>query len=164
MTTVFRSSLLAFLTVPVLASAAPAPERARLLEAAMATALPPGGYRSRVVLADSVVKLVREGVLDPQKMEAVYARRGGIPAGLKELLSKPSYQPIVLTRETANVYVNLLWPLGLANRMAANSESPLNGPRRDRFASTAGWRLGTQPNGGVYFNRSIRKENIDDVG
>jgi len=153
MTTVFRSSLLAFLTVPVLASAAPAPERARLLEEAMANAVPPGGYHSRVVLADSIVKLVQEGVLDPRKFEAVYAQRGGIPAGLKEVLDRPSRQPILLTRETANVHVTLLWPLGLANRMAANSESPLNGPGRDRFASTAGWRLGTRANGGVYFNK-----------
>lgn len=153
MTTVFRSFLLAFLTVPVLASAAPAPERARLLEEAMANAAPAGGHRSRVVLADSIVKLVQEGVLDPRKIEAVYAQRGGIPAGLKEALDRPSHQPILLTRETANVHVNLLWPLGLANRMAANSESPLNGPTLYRFASTGGWRLGREANGGVYFNK-----------
>lgn len=153
MTTVFRSSLLAFLTVPVLASAAPAPEGARLFEEAMADAVPPGGYHSRVVLADSIVKLVQEGVLDPRKLEAVYARRGGIPAGLKEALDRPSRRPILLTRENAAAHVNLLWPLGLANRMAANSESPLNGPKLYRFASTGGWRLGAEANGGAYFNK-----------
>lgn len=153
MTTLIQSYVLAFLTFPIVAGAAPAPEGARLLEEAMAKAAPDGGHHSRVVLADSVVKLVREGVLDPGRIEAVYARRSGIPAGLKEILSKPSYRPIVLTRTTANVYVNLLWPLGLANRMVANAESPLAGSGGDRFASTGGWRLGREPNGGVYFNR-----------
>lgn len=153
MTTVFRSCVLAFLTVPVLASGAPASEKGRLFEEAMAIAVPAGGHHSRVVLADSIVKLVQEGVLDPQKFEALYAQRGGIPAGLKVVLSKPSHRPILLNRETANVYVNLLWPLGLANRIAANSGSPLNGPGLFRFASTGGWVLGREANGGAYFNR-----------
>lgn len=153
MTTTFRSCALAFLTVPVLAIAAPVSARSQLFKEAMANAVPAGGHPSRVVLADSIVKLVQEGVLDPQKIEALYARRGGIPAGLKEILSKPSHRPILLTRETAYVHVNLLWPLGLANRMAANSESPLNGPKLFRFASTGGWSLGKEANGGVYFNK-----------
>ncbi len=153
MKTGFRSCVLALLTVPMLATAAPASESPRLFEEAMANAQPAGGYQSRVAFADSIVKLVQEGVIDPQKIEAVYARRGGIPARLKEVLSKPSQQPIMLTRETANVHVNLLWALGLANRMAANGESPLNGPKLFRFASTGGWRFGREANGGVYFNR-----------
>ena len=153
MTTAFRSCVLAFLTLPVLATVASASESRQLFEEAMAKALPAGGHHSRVALGDSLVKLVHEGVLDPQKIEALYARRGGIPAGLKEVLSKPSLRPILLTRETANVHVNLLWPLGLANRMAANSESPLNGPTLYRFASTGGWNLGREANGGVYFNK-----------
>lgn len=153
MTIAFRSCVLAFLTVPVLATAAPVSERNQLFKEAMAYAVPAGGHRSRVVLADSVVKLVQEGVVDPQKIEALYARRGGIPARLKEVLSKPSRRPILLTRETANVHVNLLWPLGLANRMAANNESPLNGPKLSRFASTGGWSLGKEANGSAYFNK-----------
>ena len=80
-------------------------------------------------------------------------RRSGVPRELKEILSEPSYRPILLTRETANLHVNLLWPLGLANRMAANRDSPLNGPELFRFASTGGWRLGREAIGAVYFNR-----------
>lgn len=137
----------------MLAIAAPDPASKRLLEETAAGVLPAGGYQSRVALGDSIIKLVRAGVIDPKKLEAVYAQRGGIPEELKDALSKPSYRPILLTRKNAGVYVNLLWPLGLANRMAANKDSPLNGPSRLNYASTGGWNLGREANGGVYFNK-----------
>lgn len=57
-----------------------------------------------------------------------------------------------ITAQNAKPYVDLLWPVGLANRMAANAGSPLNGPDRDGFASTGGWTLGRAANGGAYFN------------
>ncbi|MBW6494809.1 MAG: hypothetical protein K0B16_09700 [Burkholderiaceae bacterium] len=59
---------------------------------------------------------------------------------------------IVLTRENAALYVNLLWPIGLANRMRANDNSPINGRMRFAFASVGGWTLGAAPNGGFDFN------------
>ena len=153
MTNGLRWCVLVFLAIPILATAAPDPARERLLEETAANVLPADGYQSRVVLGDSIIKLVREGVIEPEKLEAIYAQRGGIPEELKDALSKPSYRPILLTRKNAGVYVNLLWPLGLANRMAANKDSPLNGPSRLSFASTGGWNLGRKTNGGVYFNK-----------
>lgn len=153
MTNGFRWRALVLLAAPMLATAAPVSEKERALEEVAAKVLPAGGHQSRVVLADSIVKLVQEGVLDPEKIEAVYARRGGIPAELKDVMRKPSHHPILVTRENASVYVNLLWSLGLANRMAANNDSPLNGPGGFRFASTGGWNLGREANGGAYFNR-----------
>src|SRR3970282_1389587 len=120
---------------------------------AMATAVPGGGHHSRVALGDSIVRLVQEGVIDPVKMEALYAQRGGIPAELREAMAGPTVRPIVITRENAGVYVNLLWPVGLANRLRANSESPLRGRNLYNYASTGGWNLGKEANGGAYFNR-----------
>lgn len=146
-------SMLALLAVPLFAAAAPVPEHAQRFEQAMATAVPSAGHHSKIALADSVVRLVQEGVIDPQKMEALYAQRGGIPAELQEAMAGPSQRPIVLTRENAGVYVNLLWPLGLANRLTANSESPLRGRMLYSYASTGGWNLGKEANGGAYFNR-----------
>lgn len=151
--TFVRRALVLLLAAPLLAAAAPATEKERMLQEVAANVLPAGGHHSRVVLGDSIVKLVRAGVLDPQKFEAVYAPRGGIPKELKDVLSKPSHTPILLTRTNAGVYVNLLWSLGLANRMLANNASPLNGPSRFDFASTGGWNLGRSPNGGDYFNK-----------
>jgi hypothetical protein len=139
--------------VASLATAAFASAGAPMQEAAMASVRPGGGHHSKVRFGNSVVRMVQEGIIDARKIEAVYAGRGGVPAELEELLRRPSHRRIVLTRENAGLLVNLLWPLGLANRMAANSESPLNGPMLSRFASTGGWSLGKEPNGGVYFNR-----------
>jgi hypothetical protein len=148
------SCLLALLADPLLAAPPDATRIKQLHEQAMATAVPAAGYQSRVALADSIVKLVHEGVIDPQKIAALYARRGSpVPAEMMQLMTNASHRPIFLTRENAVIHVNLLWALGLANRMATNSESPLNGPWLSRFASTGGWTLGTEASGGAYFNK-----------
>ncbi len=47
---------------------------------------------------------------------------------------------------------DLLWPVGLANRLDGNFTSPLTGEARPTFASTAGWTLGDRDAGGDYFN------------
>ncbi|MBE0612168.1 MAG: hypothetical protein IH604_00730 [Burkholderiales bacterium] len=148
----FRWSVLAFLAVPLLANAGPASEAARLYQDTAAQVLPAGGYQSRIALGDSIVKLTQAGVIDRNKLEALYAEGGAAPEELRILLDQPSRRPIRLTAKNARLYVNLLWPLGLANRMATNSASPLNGPSRYRYASTGGWTLGRETNGGSYFN------------
>lgn len=149
----FRWSVLVFLAVPLLAPAAPASDGARLYQGMAAQVLPAGGYQSRVALDDSIVKLAQAGVIDRKKIEALYARSGGAPQELKIILDETSRQPILITAKNARLFVNLLWALGLANRMAANSASPLNGPSRFSYASTGGWTLGREANGGAYFNK-----------
>lgn len=124
-----------------------------LLDETIAKVLPEEGFQSKIVLGDSVVKLVENGVIDPEKFEAIYRDRGGLSNELKDVLTKPSYEPILLTRENANFYVNLLWPLGLANYMEKNKESPVNGESLFNFASTGGWDIGKEENGGAYFNK-----------
>ena len=153
MATLFIRCAYLLLAVPLLALAAPAAERGRLLQEAAASVLPTGGHHSRVMLGDSIVRLQQEGALQMLKFEAVYAQRGGIPQELLGAFRQPSSKPIVLNRANAGVYVNLLWSLGLANRMLANHDSPLNGPAGSNFASTGGWTLGNAPKGGDYFNR-----------
>lgn len=143
---------LAFLALAPLAAAAPASPAGRLLDEAAAQVLPAAGHRSEVALGESVVKLVRAGVIDRDKFVARYAARGGVAEDLADLLNQRARGPILLTGRNAGLYVNALWPLGLANRMAANLASPLNGDSRDRYASTGGWTLGRQASGGAYFN------------
>lgn len=128
-------------------------ESSPVFDAVVAKVLPEKGVLSRAKLGDSVVELVRYGVIDKSKFEKLYADRGGFPQESQNVLSAPSEQPIRLTKENAGFYVNLLWPLGLANFMAANERSPINGESLFKFASTAGWNLGGQPNGGYYFNK-----------
>lgn len=115
--------------------------------------LPEKGFQSKIYLGDSVPKLVENRVIDKQKFEDIYKARGGLPPELSTVLTEPSYKPILLTTENANYYVNLLWPVGLSNYMSTNNESPINSGSLFNFASTGGWNLGEEENGGAYFNK-----------
>lgn len=120
---------------------------------AIANVIPPAGYRSRIALRNSVVRLVRHGVISRDKYRSLQKYNGPLPRELSTVLKKASNSAIHLTRENANHYVNLLWAAGLANRLDANKESPLIGPDLSGFASTGGWNLGEAPEGSVYFNK-----------
>jgi hypothetical protein len=124
-----------------------------LFDEATASVVPPAGLQSRIVLKDSILELVRYGVIDRGKYFALRRGIGPMPEELSQVLSEPSDQPIRLTSQNASDYVDLLWPLGLANRMVANLRSPLIGKSLSNFASTAGWTLGEQQNGGAYFSK-----------
>lgn len=124
-----------------------------LIDEVTAKVLPVKGFKSKIVLGDSIVKLVQNGVIDREKFLAIYQSRGGLPEELKDILDKPSKKPILLTRKNAGYYVNLMWPIGLSNYMPSNEESPVNGKSLFNFASTGGWNLGKAENGGEYFNK-----------
>lgn len=115
--------------------------------------LPKGGFQSKVYLGDSIVKLVENGVIDKKKFADIYNQRGGLPEELADILEKPSAKPILLTRDNSTIYVNLLWPIGLSNYTSANRLSPVNGKSLFNFASTGGWNIGKDQNGGTYFNK-----------
>jgi hypothetical protein len=125
----------------------------KLFDEVTAKVLPEKGFQSKIRLGDSVVKLVENGVIDRTKFEAIYKERGGLPPELKDVLDKTSDTPILLTRTNSNYYVNLLWPVGLSNYMGSNKRSPVNGKSLFNFASTGGWNLGKEENGGAYFNK-----------
>ncbi|MBI2577569.1 MAG: hypothetical protein HYV77_01860 [Candidatus Wildermuthbacteria bacterium] len=115
--------------------------------------LPSQGFQSKIALKNSIVKLVEEGVIDKEKVEELYEKRGGIPYEMRSMIEKPSDIPIILTSENAGYYVNMLWALGLSNYMSTNETSPIKGKSLFNFASTGGWTLGKAKNGGEYFNK-----------
>jgi len=119
----------------------------------VAKVLPKEGFKSKIFLGESVINLVENGVIDKNKLEELYKNRGGIPNDLESALTSPSYTPINLTLKNSSTYLNLLWPLGLSNYMTTNSQSPVNGSSLFNFASTGGWTLGKEKNGGTYFNK-----------
>jgi hypothetical protein len=120
---------------------------------ATATVSPWAGYRSRIALKDGLLRVVRHGVLDRGRFIAAEGGPKQLPEGWLDKLSQPSNDPIYLTRDNAAAWVDLLWPIGLANHMAANAASPLAGHDLPNFASTGGWSLGRRANGAAYFNR-----------
>lgn len=113
---------------------------------------PKSGYRTKIVFSDVVVKMVQAGVIDRQKVEELYKGRGEVPKEMEELLTKPSNTPIHVTADNSWWLVNLLWPLGLSNKMSVNERGPLAGENVGNFASTGGWNLGKEEKGGVYYN------------
>jgi len=130
------------------------PENRHLLYDEVASkVVPETGYQSRIALRDSIVRLVRQSVINMEKFFAVQRNGEKMPGDLSHVLSDPSERSIRLSSENAAAYVNLLWPIGLANRMAGNFSSPLTGSSRPTYASTAGWTLGDRDEGGDYFNR-----------
>lgn len=153
MSTACVRAVLVLLLISQLATAPLANGNERVALAAVASVLPAGGHHSRVGLGTSIVKLIRAGVIDPKKFEAVYAGSGGLPSELSDVLKHAPFGSILLTSANAGIYVNLLWPLGLANRMGANDASPVIGASLMNFASTGGWTLGGAANGGEYFNK-----------
>ncbi len=118
----------------------------------VAKVLPQQGFQTKIVLGDAIVKLVQNGVIDVAKFKDIYKSRGTSDKELA-VLAAPSYDPIEIDARNAGVMVNLLWPLGLSNKTQFNEKSPVNGDSLFNFASTGGWTLGKEDNGGKYFNK-----------
>lgn len=138
---------------PVVARGADLPEDYRLYREAEAAVLPWAGDTSRIALGDCIVRCVAEGALDRNKYVALWGGAYSIPAAWLALLERRVDEPIHLTTGNAANLVDLLWPVGLSNHIAANSKSPIVGPDLDNFASTGGWTLGKGDSGGQYFDK-----------
>lgn len=115
--------------------------------------LPKKGFKTKIVLGDVVPKMVSLGIIDMTKTEKLYQARGGLSKEQRAILTRPLLKPLIVTSENASWLVNILWALGLSNKMEINKKSPVNGPDLNNFASTGGWQLGEKKNGGFYFNK-----------
>lgn len=114
---------------------------------------PKTGYQTKLALGDVVPRMVSLGIIDLAKIEELYKDRGGLSPEQRQMLTQSSNAPLLVNGENATWLVHILWPLGLANKMKINKRSPINGKHVGDFASTGGWRLGKEDNGGRYFNR-----------
>ena len=114
---------------------------------------PAKGIRTKIILGDAVPQMVADGIIDIDKIKALYQDRGGIPPEKMKMLTQPSNTPLTINADNATWLVNILWPLGLANKMEVNNQSPIAGASVDGYASTGGWSLGKANTGGGYFNK-----------
>ena len=112
--------------------------------------VPEKGIDTGVRFGDAIQRLITAGALDPERLRGL--EEYGLPSWVERLLAAPSWEPIVFSRDRAPYLVNLLWPIGLANRAAFNRDSPINGISLPSYASTGGWTLGRARNGYVYFD------------
>lgn len=114
--------------------------------------LPAKGVTLPVRWGDMGKRLVDSGVIDQEKFEGLYAQRARLPDGqggldgeTKKLLTGSDNGKLVMTKENANIILNLLWALGLGNKNVILEKGPMidkeYGGDPSRFASTGGWSL-----------------------
>lgn len=111
--------------------------------------VPSAGVTLPAVWGDIGATLVKTGVIDKDKMVALYKDRGGFPAEYQKLLERGVQGNIVITKENAGYLLNLLWAVGLANQnpILEDTSEMMNptykgaGPLAGGFASTGGWTL-----------------------
>lgn len=108
-----------------------------------------------ITFGDVVVKMLESGAIDKKKFLALYEGRGGLPQTEKQLLESASSEKITVSADNAQILLNLLWPLGIANKTNVLSSGPMETQYKNEvgnFASTGGWTLGKVP-GGQLFNK-----------
>lgn len=99
---------------------------------------------------DFVPQLVKEGVIDPEKL----ARAIALSENQQAVLRGDYKGSIEINKENADFLLSVFWPLGIANRGEALERGPMNSYKdRAYLASTGGWTGGKEESGDVYFNR-----------
>ncbi len=99
---------------------------------------------------DFVPQLVKEGVIDPVKLQRAMA----LTDNQKAVLAGSYKGKIEINEENADFLLNILWPLGIANKSEVLTKGPMSSYEdRAYLASTGGWTGGKEESGDAYFNR-----------
>jgi len=106
--------------------------------------MPSSGFVIPVKWGNLGDELVKAGVIDADKFEALYVLNGESNKEVSKLLYGAENGNLTINSENAKIILNLLWAFGLGNK----NEILENGPMQDkqyggaeRFASTGGWTL-----------------------
>ena len=97
-----------------------------------------------VAWGDLGAKLVNSGVIDADKMSAMYEQREGFTKEYRDLLLGQDGEKLKITPENSGYLLNLFWALGLASKNPILDSGEMTDPKYggpDNFASTAGWTL-----------------------
>jgi len=122
-----------------------------------AEVLPPS-VNLGVKWGDIIVKMVRGGAIDKTKFLALYESRQTDLDQAKKLLESSSDEEIVVTQANSALILNLLWPLGIANKTNVLSQGPMGTQYKDQvgnFASTGGWTLGAKEGGKLFNSQNL---------
>lgn len=91
-------------------------------------------------------KMLESGVIDSQKFEGIYAKRGGLSDADKKLLYGENNGNLAINSQNSGLILNLLWALGLGNKNPILEKGPMADPQfggAGNFASTGGWTAST---------------------
>lgn len=106
--------------------------------------LPPEGIVLPIQWGSLGMQMMDAGVIDEEKLTALYKDRGGLPEDMQKLLYESNTQEIRMTYENSGVLLNLFWGFGLGNKNTVLETGPMMDPRYNgagNFASTGGWTL-----------------------
>ena len=109
--------------------------------------LPSAGIELPVVWDDLGQKMLSVGIIDINKINALYSQRGGMTDEQKKLLLGNSKDKMKMTSENAPYLLNLFWALGLASKNSILENGEMSNPAYGGavgFASTGGWTLSTE--------------------
>ena len=120
-------------------------------EALKAEIFPEEGFMTKIVLGSTIPQLVETGAIDMEKFRQLYEARGGLTGEQLKLLTEQSSEKLTLTPENANFLLNILWPLGIANKNPILDETAQYKGVAN-LAATGGWTLGKE-NAMNYFNK-----------
>ena len=91
---------------------------------------------------DLGAKMASVGAIDAEKLEALYASRGGLSEEEKKLLYDSDNDFLKITPQNSGFLLNLFWALGLANKNPILETGPMaQYGDMGNFASTGGWTL-----------------------
>lgn len=89
-------------------------------------------------------KMIEAGVIDANKLEAVYQTRGGLSAEDKNLLYGKENGRLKINSSNSSYILNLLWAFGLGNKNDILENGEMTNPKyggAGKFASTGGWTI-----------------------
>ena len=95
----------------------------------------PRGYQSKIRLGNVVKKLIDSSVIDETKFNPLISQKPEWLDLWQQTKKGNSQQLIVLNEKNAQFYLNVLWPLGLANYLDLNKHSPINDHNLANYAS-----------------------------
>ena len=90
------------------------------------------------------IKMMEAGVIDKDKFENLYEKRGGLTESEKKLLYDINNENYVITSQNSQMALNMLWAFGLGNKNSILENGPMMDERyggAGNFASTGGWTL-----------------------
>lgn len=110
---------------------------------------PPGGYAIAASFGNIGPQLLEVGAIDFDRFVQLY-EQAGQPLSDRQvaILQEGGDFPVQITRDNAYFLLNFFWAFGLANRNSLLEGGPMMQFGEEgvgRFASTAGWTLGTIP-------------------
>src|SRR3989344_1591805 len=103
----------------------------------------PSSMELPIIWGNLGARMISAGVIDRDKLEAIYAQRGGLTDEEKQLLEGETGK-LKITQKNSGFILNMLWAWGLGNKNEILEKGPMMDSQyggAGNFASTGGWTI-----------------------